>query len=105
MITVRRRVGPLSTHRLAVRHSVDYSSSYHFISDDSSRDSPSDSSLETSSDSSSDADDVMSGASFTFIIETNEITNDTYEQVYSFNRSKVDISIAFGVNKGGGNLT
>ncbi|GJX71823.1 hypothetical protein Tco_0308994 [Tanacetum coccineum] len=51
MMTARKRVGPLPTHRLAVRHSVDYSSSDHFSSDDSS----SSSSLETSSDSSADA--------------------------------------------------
>ncbi|GJY66303.1 hypothetical protein Tco_0468541 [Tanacetum coccineum] len=30
MMTVRKRVGLLLTHRLAVRHSVDYSSSDHF---------------------------------------------------------------------------
>ncbi|GJS73413.1 putative reverse transcriptase domain-containing protein [Tanacetum coccineum] len=41
MMTARKRVGPLPTHRLALRHSVDYSSSYYFTSDDSSRDSPS----------------------------------------------------------------
>nr|GEY08072.1 hypothetical protein [Tanacetum cinerariifolium] len=45
MMTARKRVGPLPTHRLAVRHSVDYSSLDLFTSDDS---------LETSSDSSSD---------------------------------------------------
>ncbi|GJV08022.1 hypothetical protein Tco_1345678 [Tanacetum coccineum] len=45
--TQRKRVGPLPTHSLAVRHSVDYSSSDHFSLDDSS----SSSSLETSSDS------------------------------------------------------
>ncbi|GKA72003.1 hypothetical protein Tco_0778219 [Tanacetum coccineum] len=55
MMTARKRVGPLPTHRLAVRHSVDYSSSDHFSSDDSSRDSSSSSSSETSSDSSADA--------------------------------------------------
>ncbi|GJU15499.1 hypothetical protein Tco_1143465 [Tanacetum coccineum] len=54
-MTARKRVGPLPTHRLAMRHSVDYSSSDHFTSDDSSRDSPSDLSSKTSSDSSSDA--------------------------------------------------
>ncbi|GKG06862.1 hypothetical protein Tco_0329831, partial [Tanacetum coccineum] len=43
------------THRLAVRHSVDYSSLDHFSSDDSSRDSSSSSSSETSLDSSTDA--------------------------------------------------
>ncbi|GKA71467.1 hypothetical protein Tco_0777606, partial [Tanacetum coccineum] len=51
MMTARKRVGPLPTHRLAVRHSVDYSSSDHFSSDDSS----SSSSSETSSDSPADA--------------------------------------------------
>ncbi|GJY13033.1 hypothetical protein Tco_0382342 [Tanacetum coccineum] len=55
MMSVRNRVGPLLTHRLAARHSVDYSSSDHFYSDDSSRDSSSSSSSETSSDSSVDA--------------------------------------------------
>ncbi|GKC92265.1 hypothetical protein Tco_1157707 [Tanacetum coccineum] len=39
MMTVRKMVGLLPTHRLAVRHSVDYSSSDHFSSDDYSRDS------------------------------------------------------------------
>ncbi|GJY65259.1 putative reverse transcriptase domain-containing protein [Tanacetum coccineum] len=58
MMTVRKRVRPLHTHRLAVRHSIDYSSSDHFASDDSSRASSSSlsssSSLETSSNPSSD---------------------------------------------------
>ncbi|GJX39661.1 hypothetical protein Tco_0252964 [Tanacetum coccineum] len=51
MMTARKKVGSLPTHRLAVRHSIDYSPSYHFSSDDSS----SSSSSETSSDSSADA--------------------------------------------------
>ncbi|GKA05578.1 hypothetical protein Tco_0684698 [Tanacetum coccineum] len=51
MMTARKRVGPMPTHRLAVRHYIDYSSSNHFSSDDSS----SSSSSETSSDSSADA--------------------------------------------------
>ncbi|GKB91610.1 hypothetical protein Tco_0963882 [Tanacetum coccineum] len=55
MMTARKRVRPLPTHRLVVRHSVDYSSSDHFSLDDSSRDSSSSSSSETSSDSSADA--------------------------------------------------
>ncbi|GJV83003.1 hypothetical protein Tco_1522901, partial [Tanacetum coccineum] len=55
MMTARKRVGPLPTHRLAVRHSVDYSSSGHFSLNDSSSDSSSSSSSETSSDSPSDA--------------------------------------------------
>ncbi|GJW11302.1 hypothetical protein Tco_1577129 [Tanacetum coccineum] len=64
MMTARKRVWPLPTHRLAMRHSIDYSSSDHFTSDDSSRDSPSDSSSETSLDSSSDAlSDYSSGHS------------------------------------------
>ncbi|GKE92901.1 hypothetical protein Tco_1573996, partial [Tanacetum coccineum] len=54
MMTARKRVGPLPTHRLAVRHSVDYSSSDHFASDDSSRDSSSSSSSKTLSDPSLD---------------------------------------------------
>ncbi|GKE83880.1 hypothetical protein Tco_1557622 [Tanacetum coccineum] len=51
MMTARKRVRPLHTHHLAVRHSIDYSSSDHFSSDDSS----SSSSSETSSDSHADA--------------------------------------------------
>ncbi|GKD09887.1 hypothetical protein Tco_1189572, partial [Tanacetum coccineum] len=51
MMIVRKRVGPLPTHRLDVIHSVDYSSSDHFSLDDSSRDSSSSSSLESSLDS------------------------------------------------------
>ncbi|GKF00508.1 hypothetical protein Tco_0023858, partial [Tanacetum coccineum] len=51
MMITRKRVGPLPTHRLAVRHSLDYSSLDHFSLDDSS---PS-SSSKTSSDSSVDA--------------------------------------------------
>nr|GEX25669.1 retrotransposon protein, putative, Ty3-gypsy subclass [Tanacetum cinerariifolium] len=37
MLTAWKRVGPLPTHRLVVRHSVNYSSSDIFTSDDSSR--------------------------------------------------------------------
>ncbi|GKB99330.1 hypothetical protein Tco_0985467, partial [Tanacetum coccineum] len=55
MMTVRKRVGSLPSYRLAMRHSVNYSSSDYFTSDDSSRDLPLSSSSETSSDSSSDA--------------------------------------------------
>nr|GEX35098.1 reverse transcriptase domain-containing protein [Tanacetum cinerariifolium] len=50
IMTMRKRVGPLSNNHLAVRDSVDYSSSEHFALDDSSRDSSSSSSSETSSD-------------------------------------------------------
>ncbi|GKD31451.1 putative reverse transcriptase domain-containing protein [Tanacetum coccineum] len=55
MMTARKRVGPLPTHRLAVRHSVDYSSLDHFSSDDLSSDSSSSSSSNTSLDSTVDA--------------------------------------------------
>ncbi|GKE10478.1 hypothetical protein Tco_1414029 [Tanacetum coccineum] len=55
MMTARKRVGPLPTHRLAMRHSINYSSSDHFSLNDSLRDSSSSSSSETSSDSSIDA--------------------------------------------------
>ncbi|GKC41714.1 hypothetical protein Tco_1059436 [Tanacetum coccineum] len=54
MMSAKKRVGLLHTHRLAVRHSVDYSFSHHFASDDSLRDSSSSSSSKTSSDPSSD---------------------------------------------------
>ncbi|GJW91972.1 hypothetical protein Tco_0169525 [Tanacetum coccineum] len=65
MMTARKRLGPLPTHRLATRHSVDYSSSDYSTFDDSSRDSPSDSSSETPSNSSSDAlSDSSSGHSY-----------------------------------------
>ncbi|GJT41525.1 hypothetical protein Tco_0941390 [Tanacetum coccineum] len=47
MMTVRKRVGPLPTHRLAVRHSADHSSS------DSSSEASSDFQSDASSDSSS----------------------------------------------------
>ncbi|GJW58785.1 hypothetical protein Tco_0105516 [Tanacetum coccineum] len=47
MMTVRKRVGPLPTHRLAVRHSADHSSS------DSSSEASSDFHSDTSSDPSS----------------------------------------------------
>ncbi|GJX34091.1 hypothetical protein Tco_0245648 [Tanacetum coccineum] len=39
MLTARKSVGSLPTHRLALRYSADYSSSDHFTSDDSSGDS------------------------------------------------------------------
>ncbi|GJT84162.1 hypothetical protein Tco_1058504 [Tanacetum coccineum] len=55
MMTARKRVGPVPTHRLVVRHSVDYSSLDHFSSNNSSSDSSSSSLSETSSDSSADA--------------------------------------------------
>nr|GEW05306.1 transposase, Ptta/En/Spm, transposase, Tnp1/En/Spm-like protein [Tanacetum cinerariifolium] len=50
MMTARTRVGPLPVQQLAVRHSVDHSSSDYFSPDDSARDSSSDSSSEASSD-------------------------------------------------------
>ncbi|GJX51208.1 hypothetical protein Tco_0278053 [Tanacetum coccineum] len=55
MMTARKRVGPLPTHRITVRHSVDYSSLDHFSLDDSLSDLSSSSSSETSSDSPVDA--------------------------------------------------
>ncbi|GJX03717.1 hypothetical protein Tco_0189633 [Tanacetum coccineum] len=67
MMTVRKRVGPLPTHRFVVRHSVDYSSLDLFSLDDSSRDSSSSSSSETLSDSFADAlfDSASSRSSMT----------------------------------------
>ncbi|GKA11875.1 putative reverse transcriptase domain-containing protein [Tanacetum coccineum] len=55
MITARKRVEPLLTHRLAVRHSIDYSSLDHFSSDDSSSDSSSETSLDSPADALSDS--------------------------------------------------
>ncbi|GKD69297.1 hypothetical protein Tco_1323387, partial [Tanacetum coccineum] len=55
MLTAKKRVRPLPTHRLAMRHFVDHSSSDYFSPDDSARDSSSDSSLEALSDFHSDA--------------------------------------------------
>ncbi|GJW15555.1 hypothetical protein Tco_0019688 [Tanacetum coccineum] len=55
MMTARKRVGPIPIQQLAVRHSVDHSSSDYFSPDDSARDSSSDSSSEASSDFHSDA--------------------------------------------------
>ncbi|GKC39783.1 hypothetical protein Tco_1052167 [Tanacetum coccineum] len=55
MLTTRKSVGSLHTHRLALRYLADYYLSDLFTSDDTSRDYLSDSSLETSSDSHSDA--------------------------------------------------
>ncbi|GJU32093.1 hypothetical protein Tco_1175682 [Tanacetum coccineum] len=72
MITARKRVGLLPTHCLAVRHSVDYSSSDHFSSDDSSRDSSLSSSSESSSDSSTNAlsDSASSRSSYDHSLPT-----------------------------------
>nr|GEY46667.1 hypothetical protein [Tanacetum cinerariifolium] len=55
MMIVRKRVGLLPVQKLAVRHSVDHSSSDYFSLDDSARDSSLDSSSEASSDFHSDA--------------------------------------------------
>ncbi|GKD53904.1 hypothetical protein Tco_1287291 [Tanacetum coccineum] len=65
MMTARKRVGPLPTHLLNVRHSVDYSFSDHFASDDSLRDSSSSSSSSSSSETSSDPspDDLSDSSS------------------------------------------
>ncbi|GJW86491.1 hypothetical protein Tco_0161831 [Tanacetum coccineum] len=72
MMTARKRVGPMPTHCLAIRHSVDYSSSDHFSSDDSSRDSSSSSSSETSLDYTTDAlsDFASSRSSFDHSLPT-----------------------------------
>nr|GEX76436.1 reverse transcriptase domain-containing protein [Tanacetum cinerariifolium] len=50
MLTAKKRVRPLPTHRMALRYPADCSSSDQFISNDSSQDSQSDSLPETSSD-------------------------------------------------------
>ncbi|GJQ91469.1 hypothetical protein Tco_0002608 [Tanacetum coccineum] len=55
MLTTKKSVEPLPTHRLALRYSADYSSSDHFTSDDSSRDSPTETSSNSHSDTSSDS--------------------------------------------------
>nr|GEV52354.1 hypothetical protein [Tanacetum cinerariifolium] len=55
MMTARKKVGPLLVQQLAVRHSVDHSSSDYFSPDDSVRDSSLDSSSEASSNFYSDA--------------------------------------------------
>ncbi|GKC02448.1 hypothetical protein Tco_0994058, partial [Tanacetum coccineum] len=72
MMTARKRVGPLPTLRLAVRHLVDYFSSDHFSLDDSLRDSSLSSSSETSLDSSADAlsDFASSRSSFDHSLPT-----------------------------------
>nr|GEU46571.1 putative reverse transcriptase domain, ribonuclease H-like domain, aspartic peptidase domain protein [Tanacetum cinerariifolium] len=65
MMTVRKKVGPSHTHRLVVRHLVDYFSSNHFSSDDSSGNSSSSSSSSSSSETSSDhsSDDISDSSS------------------------------------------
>nr|GEX09101.1 hypothetical protein [Tanacetum cinerariifolium] len=50
MLTARKRVGPLPTHRLVVRHSIDHSLLDYFSPEDSAQDSSSDLSSEASSD-------------------------------------------------------
>nr|GEV76982.1 hypothetical protein [Tanacetum cinerariifolium] len=50
MMTARKRVGPMPTHRLAMRHSDDYYSLNHFSSDDLSSSSSSETSLDSSAD-------------------------------------------------------
>ncbi|GJY83920.1 putative reverse transcriptase domain-containing protein [Tanacetum coccineum] len=55
ILTARNRVGPLPTHRLALRYPLNPSLPDHFTSDDSSLDSSSDSSSGYSSDTSSGA--------------------------------------------------
>ncbi|GKC03302.1 hypothetical protein Tco_0994912, partial [Tanacetum coccineum] len=55
MMTARKRVGPLPIQQLAVRHSVNHSSSDYFSLDDAAQDSYLDSSSEASLDFHSDA--------------------------------------------------
>ncbi|GJU35920.1 putative reverse transcriptase domain-containing protein [Tanacetum coccineum] len=55
MLTVRKSVGPVPTHQLALRYTMDYSSSDHFTSDDSSQDSLSKTSLDSHSETLSDS--------------------------------------------------
>ncbi|GJU25051.1 hypothetical protein Tco_1163672 [Tanacetum coccineum] len=93
MMTARKRVGQLPTHRLAVRHSVDYSSPDHFSLDDSS----SSSSLETSSDPSAYAlsDSASSHSSFDHsLLVSSSVTRSShrlYSLVLSVHRSPAAI--------------
>nr|GEU56280.1 hypothetical protein [Tanacetum cinerariifolium] len=66
LFTQRKRVRPMPTHRLTVRHSVDYSYSNQFSSNDSSSSSSSSSSSKNSLDSFADAlsDSASSRSSF-----------------------------------------
>ncbi|GJX11746.1 putative reverse transcriptase domain-containing protein [Tanacetum coccineum] len=66
MMTARKRVGPLPTHHLAVRHSLIILLSDHFSLDDSSLDSSSSSSSETSSDALSDFASSRSSSDHSF---------------------------------------
>ncbi|GJW84021.1 hypothetical protein Tco_0157166 [Tanacetum coccineum] len=61
-----KRVGPLPTHCLAVRHSVDYYSSDHFSLDDSSSSSSLETSLDSSADASSDFASSRSSSNHSF---------------------------------------
>nr|GEU46901.1 reverse transcriptase domain-containing protein [Tanacetum cinerariifolium] len=64
-MTMRKWVGPSPTHRLAMRHSVDYSSLDHFALDDSLGDSSSSLSSSSSSETSSDpSSNDLSDSSF-----------------------------------------
>ncbi|GKF01271.1 hypothetical protein Tco_0028194 [Tanacetum coccineum] len=64
MLTARKRVRPLPTHRLALRYIVDYSSSDHFTLDDLSRDSSSEASSNSYSDASSDSSSRHSSSGY-----------------------------------------
>nr|GEV36198.1 hypothetical protein [Tanacetum cinerariifolium] len=94
MMTARKRVGPLPTHCLVVRHSVDYSSSDHFALDDST----SSLSSETYSDSSVDAlsDFVSSRSSFDHSLPAPSLgmrpSHHLYSLVPSIPRSSAAIS-------------
>ncbi|GKD60913.1 hypothetical protein Tco_1298422, partial [Tanacetum coccineum] len=64
MLTARKRVGPLPTHRLALRYTTDYSSLDHFTLDDSSQDSPSEALSDSHSDTLSDSSSRHSSSGY-----------------------------------------
>ncbi|GJU43818.1 putative reverse transcriptase domain-containing protein [Tanacetum coccineum] len=98
MMTMRKRVRPLPTHRLAVRHSVDYSSSDHFSSDDSSRDSSLSSSSESSLNSFADALS-NSASSCSYFDHSSPTPSLAYEPIQHFMfilpRAEIDECIAY----------
>nr|GEV68977.1 reverse transcriptase domain-containing protein [Tanacetum cinerariifolium] len=97
MITSRKRVGPLPTHRLAVRHSVDYSLSYYFTFDDSSRDSPLDSSSEMPLNSSSDSLSDSSSETISFFFCGSFLKDEGSDEPYS--KPNIDPKIQAEINE------
>ncbi|GKC26579.1 hypothetical protein Tco_1033873 [Tanacetum coccineum] len=95
LVHIRRGFGPLPTHRLAARHSDDYSSSDHFSLDDSLRDSLLSSSLETSSDSSvdalSDSASSRSSSDHSLLAPSSELTITTRLNCYTTSIKSVTI--------------